>query len=106
MHKFLNKVYPWFRFYFVDSIGKPVYLEQNALWLEPDKDYTPYKNLISAVWPTLRHKDYTYAVLNAKSIDVTTYYRQVNQLSLKDPCAHPDRIKCGHTSKFTKDIVF
>lgn len=85
--------------YISDGIGKPVFLEQNALWPEADKDYTPYKNVISAVWPTLRHKNYDYAILEAKDIDVTTYYRQVNQLTLKIPCDHPDRIKCGHTGK-------
>ncbi|CAC5386466.1 unnamed protein product [Mytilus coruscus] len=89
-----------------DGIGRLVYLEQNALWPEADSDYTPYKNVISAVWPTLRHKNYDYAVLEAKDIDVTTYYRQVNQLNLKIPCDHPDRIKCGHTENGFINVEF
>lgn len=83
---------------FPDGIGRTIYLTKNDYWTEADQDYTPYKNVISAVWPTLRHRSYTYAVLNAKTIDVTTYYQQINQLSLKDPCDHPDAIKCGATS--------
>ncbi|CAG2233138.1 unnamed protein product [Mytilus edulis] len=88
------------------DIGKPVFLKQNALWPEADRDYTPYKNMISAVWPKLRHKSYDYAVLTAKDIDVTTYYRHVNQLNLKTPCDHPDRIKCGHTEKEFINVKF
>ncbi|CAC5386462.1 unnamed protein product [Mytilus coruscus] len=89
-----------------DGIGRPVFLEQNALWTEADRDYTAYKNVISAVWPTLRHKNYDYAVIEAKDIDVTTYYRQVNQLNLKIPCDHPDRIKCGHTENGFINVEF
>ncbi|CAG2234222.1 unnamed protein product [Mytilus edulis] len=81
----------------LDSHGKMIYLEENAYWPEPDMDYTPYKNVISAAWPTLRHKDYDYAILDAKTIDVTTYYHQISQLSLTKPCDHPDSIRCGHT---------
>ncbi|XP_063415906.1 uncharacterized protein LOC134697555 [Mytilus trossulus] len=81
----------------LDSRGKMIYLEENAYWPEPDMDYTPYKNIISAAWPTLRHKDYEYAILDAKTIDVTTYYHQISQLSLPKPCDHPDSIRCGHT---------
>lgn len=81
------------------GIGRPVFLEQNALWTEADRDYTPYKNVISAVWPTLRHKNYDYAIIEVREVDVTTYYRQVNQLQLKIPCDHPDRIICGHTGR-------
>ncbi|CAC5370733.1 unnamed protein product [Mytilus coruscus] len=89
-----------------DGIGKPVFLEQNDLWTEADRDYTPYKNVISAVWPTLRHKNYDYAIIEAKKVDVTTYYRQVNQLNLKTPCDHPDRIKCGHTDNGFMNVEF
>ena len=81
-------------------MGKTVYLEKNAEWKYPDKDYTPYKNVLSAVWPTLRHRNYKYAIIDAKSVDVTTYYRQVNQLVLTDPCSHPDQIRCGTTRTF------
>jgi hypothetical protein len=90
--------------YFSDGIGKTVFLEKNALWKSPDEDYSPYKNVLSAVWPTLRHRNYKYAILDAKSIDVTTYYRQVNQLELTDPCSHPDKIRCGETRNVYFDL--
>nr|XP_034314147.1 uncharacterized protein LOC105348718 isoform X1 [Crassostrea gigas] len=77
-----------------DGYGLPVFLEKNGRWEEPDKDYTPNKNYLSAVWPQLRYRAYVVAVLNARSMDTTTYYQQTNSLSLPDPCSHPDAIKC------------
>jgi hypothetical protein len=41
-----------------NGIGKGVYLEENTAWTLPDVDYTPYQNILSAVWPSLRHKSY------------------------------------------------
>lgn len=35
-------------------IGNTILLEENDIWEESDKDYTPYSNMLSAVWPTLR----------------------------------------------------
>ena len=82
---------------FKDGYGEPIILETNAHWSLPDADYTPNMNYISAVWPKLRYKSYKVAVLNAKSVDVTTYYLPTNKLSLSDPCSHPDAIKCTST---------
>ncbi|CAG2222618.1 unnamed protein product [Mytilus edulis] len=84
-----------------EGIGMSIYLEENDRWKPADEDYTPYKNLISAVWPTLRHGtnvNYKYAIIDAKNVDVTTYYKQVGQLSLVDPCI-PDAIRCGETHR-------
>ena len=36
--------------------GDPVVLGVNEDWAEEDMDYTPYTNVISAVWPKLRYK--------------------------------------------------
>lgn len=83
--------------FIVDGYGEPIILETNALWSIPDADYTPNMNFISAVWPKLRYKSYKVAVLNARSVDVTTYYLPTNTLSLSDPCSHPDAIKCTST---------
>lgn len=94
-----------FMLIFLDGVGLPVYLEENARWPTPDKDYTPYKNIISAVWPSLRHGNYKYAIIDAKNVDVTTYYKQVNQLNLKDPCI-PDAIRCGTTGKYGEGDSF
>lgn len=84
---------------FTDGYGKPVFLGENELWPEADKDYTPHMNYISAVWPQLRYNSYVVAVLNARSLDVTTYYLPTTNLSLPDPCSHPDALKCGATSR-------
>lgn len=84
---------------FTDGYGKPVFLGENELWPEADKDYTPHMNYISAVWPQLRYNSYVVAVLNARSLDVTTYYLPTTNLSLPDPCSHPDALKCGSTSR-------
>lgn len=71
-----------------------MFLEKNARWPTPDKDYTPNMNYLSAVWPQLRYNAYVVAVLNAKSMDATTYYKQISTLSLPDPCNHTEAIKC------------
>jgi len=84
---------------FADAVGKAIFLERNALWNTADVDYTPYSNIISAVWPTLRHISYTYGILNAHSVDVATYYRQSSSLTLNDPCSHVDSIRCGTTGE-------
>lgn len=91
---------------FVDGYGEPIILETNAHWSHPDADYTPNMNYISAVWPKLRYKSYTVAVLNAKSLDVTTYYLPTKTLSLSDPCSHPDAVKCSSTGLYITYGVF
>ncbi|XP_053400998.1 uncharacterized protein LOC128557563 isoform X2 [Mercenaria mercenaria] len=78
-------------------VGNEIFLEQNDVWKESDKDYTPYNNIISAVWPTLRHAYYTWAVLLFQEDDPTVFYDLSNKLDLKNPCEHPDAIKCGRT---------
>ncbi|XP_060578984.1 uncharacterized protein LOC132735961, partial [Ruditapes philippinarum] len=34
-------------------IGKEIFLDENDIWKQSDIDYTPYSNMLSAVWPTL-----------------------------------------------------
>ncbi|XP_061181031.1 uncharacterized protein LOC133189645 [Saccostrea echinata] len=78
-----------------DGYGQAIFLEKNARWPVADKDYTPNMNYLSAVWPQLRYRSYVVAVLNARTVDATTYYQQTNALTLSDPCSHPDAIKCS-----------
>ncbi|XP_061193435.1 uncharacterized protein LOC133201664 [Saccostrea echinata] len=80
-----------------DGYGEPISLQTNDRWPYPDKDYTPHMNYISAVWPQLRYKSYTVAVLNARTVDSTTYYLPSSSLSLPDPCSHPDSLQCNTT---------
>ncbi|XP_060572684.1 uncharacterized protein LOC132730723, partial [Ruditapes philippinarum] len=79
------------------NIGKDIYLEENGIWEAPDEDYTPYNNILSAVWPTLRYTKYYWAVLLVKVNDPTVFYKNTDTLGLKEPCSHPDAIKCGDT---------
>jgi len=37
-----------------EEMGGPIRLEKNSNWNIGDVDYTPFTNILSAVWPTLR----------------------------------------------------
>ncbi|KAK3099491.1 hypothetical protein FSP39_005250, partial [Pinctada imbricata] len=80
-----------------DGYGLPIVLEENLLWYLSDRDYTPYRNYISAVWPRLRYHSYSVAVIHYKSNDITTYYKPASTLDLPDPCSHPDSMICATT---------
>ena len=81
-----------------------MYLEINDRWKEEDVDYTPFKNVISATWPLLRNHNYTWAVIDAENIDVTSYYKDDDTLQLANPCSHPNAIKCGNTGNMYPNI--
>ncbi|KAK3103765.1 hypothetical protein FSP39_021725 [Pinctada imbricata] len=81
-----------------DGLGNPIFLLENDLWPLSDRDYTPYYNYISAVWPRLRYNTYKVAVIHYKTLDVTTYYKPLATLDLNDPCSHPDVIACTDTA--------
>ena len=74
-----------------------MYLEENTAWTLPDVDYTPYQNILSAVWPSLRHKSYNWGVLKVDVNNADTFYKDFTELSVMDPCSHPETIKCGIT---------
>ncbi|ESO88616.1 hypothetical protein LOTGIDRAFT_234474 [Lottia gigantea] len=73
-------------------------LEPSARWNEPDVDYTPYNDLISAVWPTLRHRNYTWGLLEGPLQPTSTLYSNPD-IVIPDPCSHPSTIICGHSDK-------
>ncbi|ESO83749.1 hypothetical protein LOTGIDRAFT_168990 [Lottia gigantea] len=73
-------------------------LEQNARWNEPDVDYTPYNDIISAVWPTLRHRNYTWGLLEGPLQPTSTLYSNPD-IIIPDPCSHPSTIICGQSDK-------
>ncbi|XP_071151404.1 uncharacterized protein, partial [Mytilus edulis] len=90
----------------LDGYGHDIILEENGRWEVPDVDYSPYKNIISATWPLLRHKNYTWAVIDSENLDVTSYYQDDAKLQLRDPCSHPDSVKCGFTEKEYINAIF
>jgi hypothetical protein len=63
-----------------DGYGHDIFLEKNGGWKYPDVDYTPYKNILSATWPLLRHKNYLWAVIDEENLDVTSYYKVLRDL--------------------------
>lgn len=83
---------------FVGADVGGVVLAENDNWPTPDAEYTPHSDLLSAVWPTLRHHNYKWAVLRVES-DNSIYYKRPSELQLTDLCYHPQKLKCGHTSK-------
>jgi len=82
------------------GFGRDIFLGLNEDWKAPDADYTPYKNVLSAVWPKLHHRNYTWALIEIKTLDVTMYYKDDVPL-LTDPCSHPDVIRCGKTGNIS-----
>ncbi|KAL8561571.1 hypothetical protein ACOMHN_024807 [Nucella lapillus] len=77
------------------SEGMPVKMGFNDAWTADDADYTPHTNIISAVWPTLRHTHVTWAVLDSQGPDVTSHFLDPNHQPLQDPCTSPLQIACG-----------
>ncbi|ESO88602.1 hypothetical protein LOTGIDRAFT_234472 [Lottia gigantea] len=73
-------------------------LDQNARWNEPDVDYTPYYDIISAVWPTLRHRNYTWGLLEGPLQLTSTLYSNPD-IIIPDPCSHPAIVICGLSDK-------
>ncbi|XP_071784665.1 uncharacterized protein [Asterias amurensis] len=72
-----------------------VNLEQNALWLEADANYISSTTVLSAVWPSLRHRNYVWAaVKDTGSADFGDL-----DIGLNYPCEHPMAVGCGNTDK-------
>ncbi|KAI8485722.1 hypothetical protein Bbelb_365560, partial [Branchiostoma belcheri] len=81
----------------IDAIGN-VTIDKNAAWNQPDVDYTSSTVSISAVWPTLRHHQYEWAVIDdtdGESLDTMAG----KHLSISYPCKHENAIACGYTDK-------
>ncbi|XP_078664145.1 uncharacterized protein LOC144907216 [Branchiostoma floridae x Branchiostoma belcheri] len=81
----------------IDAVGN-VTIDKNAAWNQPDVEYTSSIGSISAVWPTLRHHQYEWAVIDdtdGESLDTTAG----KHLSISYPCKHENAIACGYTDK-------
>ncbi|XP_071153805.1 uncharacterized protein [Mytilus edulis] len=89
-----------------ETQGMSIHLETNTEWNFPDIDYTPYNNIISAVWPTLRHGLYTWGLIQVKDNYADRYYKSFTDMSIKDPCSHPDVLSCGITDEQYVNVIF
>lgn len=58
--------------------------------------------MLSAVWPTLRHSSYQWAVVEVKTNNAFTFYEKYTDIVIKDPCSHPDMIQCGQTGNLIR----
>ncbi|XP_067680773.1 uncharacterized protein [Haliotis asinina] len=88
------------------GIGNDIALEQNARWPKVDVDYTPYKNILSAVWPSLRHRKYKWAVVAGNKLDPTSHFKRESLMTVSDPCALAHVIKCGETGREFVNVHF
>ncbi|KAL3841827.1 hypothetical protein ACJMK2_019926 [Sinanodonta woodiana] len=84
----------------MDGLGQAegILLQQNEIWSFQDQDYTPYKNILSAVWPNLRHRLYDWAVIEWNVDEQVTHFARA-EIILENPCGHPSAIACGRTDK-------
>ncbi|CAG2198378.1 unnamed protein product [Mytilus edulis] len=89
-----------------NGIGKTIYPDKDTSWTQIDVDYTPYKNVLSAVWPTLRHSSYQWAVVKVKTNNAFTFYKKYTDVVISDPCSHPDMIQCGQADKRYINVKF
>ncbi|XP_078701246.1 uncharacterized protein LOC144927586 [Branchiostoma floridae x Branchiostoma belcheri] len=80
----------------IDATGT-VQLEKNALWYQDDADYTSSQSTLSAVWPSLRQGQYTWAVIE-ESASNSDYGSVSGSSQFPYPCAHPLAISCGNTT--------
>ncbi|XP_078661603.1 uncharacterized protein LOC144905733 [Branchiostoma floridae x Branchiostoma belcheri] len=80
----------------IDATGH-ILLEENALWTRDDADYTSSQSTLAAVWPSLRHGQYTWAVIE-QSTGISDYGSVSGSSQFPYPCAHPLAISCGNTT--------
>ncbi|XP_046345841.2 uncharacterized protein LOC124126446 [Haliotis rufescens] len=89
-----------------NGLTSGITLEENDVWQRVDLDYTPYKNMLSAVWPSLRHRKYKWAVIAGDKMDNTSHFKQGRRMTNTDPCAMADVVKCGETDEEYVNVKF
>ncbi|XP_069132408.1 uncharacterized protein [Argopecten irradians] len=90
----------------VEDTGREIHLSENAAWTEEDRDYTPYTNLLSAVWPRLMYDEYTWAVLIVTDMAHIKGFTDTYTEHLTDLCSHPNTIKCNTTRNKFVNVPF
>ncbi|KAI8510730.1 hypothetical protein Bbelb_116460, partial [Branchiostoma belcheri] len=89
----------------IDAVGNSesthmgdVHLAQNERWPLPDQEFTPARDKLSAVWPTLRHGHYRWKVVSDESIQNWAYVASRHALRYSDYyCSAPQVLACGET---------
>ncbi|XP_019617782.1 PREDICTED: uncharacterized protein LOC109465081, partial [Branchiostoma belcheri] len=77
-----------------------VHLAQNERWPLPDQEFTPARDKLSAVWPTLRHGHYRWKVVSDESIQNWAYVASRHALRYSDyDCSAPQVLACGETEE-------
>ncbi|KAK2158684.1 hypothetical protein NP493_1763g00001 [Ridgeia piscesae] len=75
-----------------------VLLEKNALWRQPDREYTPSVSTLSAVWPDLRHGTYAWKVVSDRAIHRFAFVEPRTAPDYGDfDCSAPEVLACGET---------
>ncbi|XP_021364672.1 uncharacterized protein LOC110457646 [Mizuhopecten yessoensis] len=90
----------------IENTGREIDLPVNSAWSEEDKDYTPYTNQLSAVWPRLMHGEYTWAVLLVTNMADVKRFTDTYLEHLRDLCSHPNTIKCNTTRSNFVNVPF
>ncbi|XP_078682372.1 uncharacterized protein LOC144916849 [Branchiostoma floridae x Branchiostoma belcheri] len=91
----------------IDAVGSleskhmsDVHLAQNEKWPLPDQEFTPARDKLSAVWPTLRHGHYRWKVVSDESIQNWAYVTSRHALRYSDyDCSAPQVLACGETEE-------
>ncbi|CAH1259274.1 ADGRL2 [Branchiostoma lanceolatum] len=91
----------------IDAVGNlesphmsDVHLAQNQKWPTSDQEFTPARDKLSAVWPTLRHRRYKWKVVSDDAIQHWAYVVPRNALRYSDyDCSAPQVLACGETEE-------
>ncbi|XP_067682774.1 uncharacterized protein [Haliotis asinina] len=81
-------------------------IEENAVWQMADVDYTPYSYMLSAVWPSLRHRKYKWAVVEGDNLDPASHFNRDKLMAVSHPCSIASVIRCGETDVEYVNVKF
>ena len=78
-----------FSFHTEDEVALP----ENEEWHKADVDYMSSTTGMHAVWPTLKHVLFEWAVIE----DDVLFEGLKDELAPREPCQHPRVLQCGTT---------
>ncbi|KAK2183533.1 hypothetical protein NP493_308g03123 [Ridgeia piscesae] len=88
----------------IDAVGTKlngdISLKKNARWPVSDREYTPSKTTLSAVWPDLRHGTYAWKVFSDRAIHRFAFVKPRAAPDYGDfDCSAPEVLACGETQE-------